>query len=282
MQKTSREDLKVSLEHTLKHHQRILSGILFLIGLSLRLVSIGQPPGLWQIVGELGSFVAAVIAIPFIYERWMKGADRQLLMADLEDLLDAKFITYRDNKSTPFFHEGGRMSIPEKVAFLEDAQSEIIEIGTSLRSFVGYFEQRPYNEFRKPIESLLEQGRNFKLALMDPDSEITIAYAHDRGEEKLIENIQYAIEKLCELKEEFEAAQLPGAFETYIYPHFPYCYMMLVDPDTPNGKVLVSHYLFTTKRADTPVIEVYKAVNPILFEQYHRVAKKLLASSKKI
>jgi hypothetical protein len=277
----SKDELRISLERIMKRYHSLIGGTLFVVGISLRLVTIDRPGLMWKIIGDLGTFLAASVAIPFIYQVFIKTEDRRLFLMDLEELLEAKLANLGYGKS-PRFYESGRLPLDQKLAFLRDAKYEVIEVGIALRTLIGYFEQRPYPEFKEPIRKLLKDGVNFKFLLLNPDSEIARKYAEDRKEPDLLENIRRSIRILCRLKDEFKAAGLPGAFEIFVYSHFPSCYVMLVDPMEGEGRMLISHYLYATKRADAPVIEVRKSSNPILFEKYYKFVKTLLDDSKAI
>ncbi|MFP4124152.1 MAG: hypothetical protein ACLFWI_24770 [Coleofasciculus sp.] len=56
----------------------------------------------------------------------------------------------------------------------------------------------------------------------------------------------------------------------------------MVDPEEEGGCAFISHYLHGTKRADTPVFEVYKSSNPMLFEKYRYFLIKIWGDSRKL
>jgi hypothetical protein len=279
---TSKSDFKASLERTLKRYHGIIAGVLFASGIFLRLLATNYPGLVWQVIGDFGTFLAGAIAIPFIYERFIKSEDRRLFLSDLEEVLESKLASYGHRQKSPVIHELGRLTVRDKVAFLQSAKSEVIEVGIALRSLVGYFEQRPAHEFKEPVMDLLRKGVNFKFLALDPDSAVAKTYIQDRGEPELDGNIRRSLEKLCRLRDEFRNVGLPGAFEIYTYAHFPYCYIMLVDPKEPNGRAHISHYMYGTKRSETPIVEVHKSANPLLFEKYREMVTNLLAVSKKL
>ena len=57
---------------------------------------------------------------------------------------------------------------------------------------------------------------------------------------------------------------------------------MCVDPTENHGRMLISHYMYDTKRADCPVVELRKDSNTVLFNKYYRAIKNLLDNSIKI
>ena len=278
---TSKREFKSSLRYILKKYHNIIAGTIFLVGIILRLLATYNAGVMWQFIGDFGTFLAAAIAIPFIYERFLKAEDRRLFISDLEDVLDIKLATHGSQQKGFYIFELGRMPIHEKVTFFQNANSEVIEFGLSLSTFAGFFEQRPAHEYKNPVKDLLQKGVQFKCFVLDPDSQIATIYAQDRGEVNLVEKIRASIKKLSQLRDEFKGYGLTGTFEVYTYSHFPYCYVLLVDPKEADGRAYISHYMHAAKRADTPIIEVHKASNPVLFEKYCQMVEELSATSKK-
>ena len=280
MSGTSKSDIKLSLRHLFKKYQNSIAITIFLIGVILRLLATYNGGPLWQFVGDFGTFLAAAIAIPFIYERFLKAEDSRLFISDLEEVLDTKLATYGNHLKSPRIFELGRMPIHEKVDFFQNANIEVIEFGLSLSTLVGFFEQRPAHEYKKPVMELLQKGVRFRCFVLDPDSPITTIYAQDRKEDHLADSIRASIKKLLGLRDEFKGYGLKGAFEVKTYSHFPYCYVLLVDPQQADGRAYISHYMHATKRADTPILEIHKASNPILFEKYYKMVEELSTTSK--
>ena len=271
---TSKRDFRSSLRYVLERYHRIIAGTIFSAGIILRFMSTYNTGAIWQLIGDFGTFLAAAIAIPFIYERFLKVEDHRLFISDLEEVLDTKLATYGSHQKALHIFELGRMPIHEKVTFFQNANSEVIEFGLSLSTLTGFFEQRPIHEYKKPVMELLQKGVQFKCSVLDPDSQIATIYAQDRGEVNLIDSIRASVTKLSQLRDEFKSYGLAGTFEIKTYSHFPYCYVLLVDPQQADGRAYISHYMHATKRADTPIIEVHKASNPVLFEKYLPYARK--------
>ena len=113
---------------------------------------------------------------------------------DLKDIgsivtreLSTKEVGFIAGRKLPFtIHEEGRLSIDQKVAFMQSAQEEIIELGVGLTTFTEYFTSRRRSEFKDHVMKLLEHGVNFKCMLIDPDHRIARVYAQDRNEPNLI------------------------------------------------------------------------------------------------
>jgi hypothetical protein len=275
-----KSEFKVLLKNLAGKYYALIASVLFIFGIALRIYSISQTGALWSIIGEMGTFLAAVIAIPFIYDKFIKTEDRRLFLSDLEELLENK-LTGKDGVSVRVYEEG-RLTVPNKVAFFKDAQQEIIEIATAARSFANYFESRSYHEFRQPVEEILKRGVNFSVYVLDPNGINTSVYATDMHDPELVSKITRSLETLKKLRDELKSAKFPGKFEVFTYSQLPACYLLMIDPKLPQGRMHFSHYLNGLKRADTPVVEVYKSKNPLLFNKYFEYLTRLTKSSKRV
>jgi len=186
----------------------------------------------------------------------------------------------KDMASVTQFYPRGRLPLRQKVSFFRNAKHEVIEVGVSLRTLISYFDQMPSDEFKNPVLELLTNGCYFRFLLLDPESDVAKKYAEDRREPKLIDTIRRSIETLCKLRDDLNSKGFSGKVEIRTYSHFPSCYVMLVDPTTKRGRIQVSHYLHSVKRADSPVVEIHKSTNPALFETYTQFVTNLLTESK--
>ena len=170
-------------------------------------------------------------------------------------------------------NEYGRYPIAKKVDFFSEAETEIIEFGITMRTYSSHFFSRNDAEFKIPIIKLLEKGVNIKCYLLNPDCNEARLYFEDRGKVLLadkngVEVIKQSIQKLKRVMKEFKDAKYPGSFNVYTYRHIPNNHFMSIDGGTPNGKMLIAHYLYGELRAKCPVIEFTKKDSPILFRRY--------------
>jgi len=173
------------------------------------------------------------------------------------------------------YHETGRLPLDQKLGFLEKAKEEIIEVGVRLNTLSAHFEHRSEHEFKGRITALLERGVNIKFYLLEPSSGEALLYFRDRStanfqkqEAQSPEIIKAAIEKLKLVVEEYQALNLKGQLELYTYKHIPYNNFLIVDGETENGQLRVSHYMYGIKRADSPVVEISKNKNASLYRRY--------------
>lgn len=171
------------------------------------------------------------------------------------------------------FHSAGRLTIPYKTGFMQSAQSNIIEVGIRLKTFTEYFFSRNEQEYKAHIVALLARGVNMKFYMLDPNCNIASMYFADRAtaqedENESIKDMQKILIKIKKLHAEFQTQNLKGTFEVYLYKHVPTSHFFVVDGNTPNGKMLVSPYLYGLRRAECPVMEVEKSGQPVLFKKY--------------
>ncbi len=190
------------------------------------------------------------------------------------------------NKEVDYKQEG-RLPIHEKVNFMQSAETEVIELGVRLNTFIEYFRSRNEHEFSKPFMEMLKNGINFKLFLLDPFSNEALLYFKDRAifqtrEEESIAVIKKVIERLEELHQQVVEMRLPGKFEVYSYKHIPYNHFLITDGWKPHGKMMISHYLYGIRRADSPVVVFSQQHNYDLYRKYWDSFKCLTKGAKRL
>lgn len=183
-------------------------------------------------------------------------------------------------------HEG-RLDVPDKVAFYQQAIYEIIEIGIGLRSFTSYFSSKRESAFYEPIMQKLKQGVNFKCYVLDPEGSFLRRYMEDRSvifpqELDVLGDIPKIVQQLRKLFLQINRKGYEGTMELYTYNHFPYYHASVVDGDTEAGATCISSYLFGVTRANSPVIEVSRKNNPVLYRKYWRSIKAIIDSNRTI
>lgn len=195
----------------------------------------------------------------------------------------------KDKETTGFLlHEEGRLELQEKVKFMETAEEEIIEFGTTLNAFSNYLLSNKAKLFKLPIKNLLEKGIKFKCYLLDPEWNGTSFYCGDRENaikegQPGIEKIRTSLRRLKQVQKEFALEGLATHFEVFTYRHIPHNYFMILDKNqNANAKMMVSNYLYGMRRADCPVLEFSRQSNPILFQRYLTSFEKLTKQAKKV
>ncbi len=180
-------------------------------------------------------------------------------------------------------HEDGRLSLADKVAFLEGARSEVIEFGVGLQTYVSYFLSRRSGEYADHVVALLRRGVRVKCAALDPDFEGASLYCADRGEPEYADAIRAMIPKLDRIRGEVLARAGGGSFELYLYAHLPSFHAVVVDgADERRARMTVSNYLFGIPRSRCPVLQFSKSSSPTLFATYWGSIQRLLDGSRRV
>ncbi|MFN0037818.1 MAG: hypothetical protein ACKVUS_22370 [Saprospiraceae bacterium] len=184
-------------------------------------------------------------------------------------------------------HVDGRVSIQQKTEFIADARQEVIEVGVRLNSFANYFISQNEQAYKSYILELLQRGINIKGYLLDPNSSEALLYFSDRAkvqsfEKDSIGDIKKVIERLRSLRAEFEALQLPGKFDIFLYKHIPYSLFLVVDGSEESGKMMVSPYLYGVRRANCPVMEFNKKDQRSLYRKYWESLQLFLDGAQKL
>ena len=215
--------------------------------------------------------------------------EAQARFIDIEatDWQPKKIIEKSTNSSTITIYPKGRVLVEKKAAFISVANRQLIEVGIRLNAFTGYIYSNNESVYKTPIRTLLEQGVNIQLYILDPESEAARIYFLDRSqyistEKDAIEDIRKVIERLKLLVGEFDELNLPGKLDIFLYSHIPVSMMLGVDIDEENGKMMVAPYLYGIRRADCPVMEFSRKEHPELFEKYKKSLLLTIEGAKKI
>ena len=129
----------------------------------------------------------------------------------------------------------------------------------------------------------LEEGVNFKCYVVDPHGGFLRRYIEDRAivqpqELNVLEDISKTITGLRDLFIQVNRNGFKGQMELYSYNHFPYYHASISDGATERGVLYISPYLFGVSRANTPVIELTRKNNPVLYRKYWRSITTLIGS----
>lgn len=273
---------KEELRNLYENHKYLISFLIIAIGLIISFTLEAYTNVIYIFIRQVAIFISAVVAVEFLYGWLLRDRTNKIFLDDMEVIFKKSLQEYNIQSKYPLIHENGRLSISDKVAFMKDTKKEYIEIALAMRSFTGYFTQRSDNEFKKEVELLLQKGVNFKLYLLDPDSEIAKNYSDIRGEHDLIDKIENSKIELLKIKEEFKGKGFRGKFEIYYYLNIPYFALTIIDKDFKFGKALVSNYLPLERRAEMPVIEITKENNNEIMGKYIECLNIITKDSKQI
>lgn len=268
-----------------KKYRIALGIILFLFGVILRILSLLYTGIFFQIIGEIGTFIAVAVAVAFLYDIYLKDIDREILLNDLSTLFDQKLSQMNVNKDQPKFYSE-RRKIDQKIVFYEKATVEIIEVGAALRTLSTYFHSIAPSDFENHIIALLKKGVKIKLLLLDPKSPYATVYANYLKENNqtsdYIAKLEDSISNFKELDKRLKDQKLIGTVEVYLYNAIPCFNIVLIDKDGDNGNAYISSYIHNTSGNATPGFEFSKRGNSDMYKQYQKSVESLLTTSKKI
>ncbi len=179
-------------------------------------------------------------------------------------------------------HEG-RIDVPQKVLFYEQATYEVIEMGLRLRRFTDYFQAKRDGAFLDPIRALLANGVNFKCYVLNPTGNFARRYYEDRAkvlpkEKETYETSPKIIAELKQLCLILNREGYKGKMSLFQYDHFPCFHASVIDAETENGVIYMAPYLFGVRRANTPVIEVHQKMQKKVFKRYWSSIKAIINS----
>lgn len=240
----------------------------------------GRPAGaqlLWSAARGMQQLIRQELGMEWRENRFVASAGADWQAAEVPPLTERDpSLTMRPGFA---FYADGRVSIAKKVAFFAAARREVIEFGVTLSTYAAYFFSRSDGEFKTHVADLLARGVHFKCYLLHPDSNEARLYFNDRAEVKSLETIRESLRKLAAVRQEFREAGLPGKFEVFLYRHIPNNYFMEVDGDSPEARMMVSHYLYGESRANCPVVEISRKENLLLYKKYASSLRKLVAGA---
>lgn len=302
MQKVTKEDrLKITVQKALEHLQERLNyGQVQVINKLKTLECAVSASSLSNIKnGRSVGFQALNLAskgMSLLMERELDmGFDAEKLdfqerkTAGWEPFIVPEHDAEQEKNETGFkLHPDGRLSLPEKTAFMSTAAKEVIEVGVRLNSFSFYFVSQNEKAYKSHIINLLKRGVNVKGYLLDPESNEARLYFEDRArvqgfEKDSIGEIKKVIERLREVSAEMEALQLKGKFEIFLYKHIPCNLFFAVDGGEKEGaKMIVSPYLYGVRRANCPVFEFSKKDQPQMFRTHWESLQLFVEGAKKL
>ena len=186
----------------------------------------------------------------------------------------------KNRLNIPFqINEEGRLLIDDKVSFISNAKSEVIELGIRLREFTSYFVSRNPTEFKNPVLELLKNGVVLKCYALDGEWALN-NFTIPEDEKKYYQEIPETLNQLNDFKNEVSKMNIPGSVEIYTYQHIPMFHAQCTDADTSEGRMTLSNYLTGIKRSQCPVIQFSKQTYPKLFETYWNSIHEIIKNSK--
>ncbi|MFG3557846.1 hypothetical protein ACGGAQ_26040 [Micromonospora sp. NPDC047557] len=161
-----------------------------------------------------------------------------------------------------------RPSQVEKARMVQAATTEVVDLGTSLRTSSRYLitTERPAY-FRDAVLSFLERGGRYRCVLMDPDSDATRLLSEQRDED-LAGKTREALTYLRQFKQRHGGlAERLEVLQTSGYPGMA---CLATDLDAPHALILASPYLMAPpgagrnlERCDMPHYSYARSAGPL-------------------
>ena len=196
---------------------------------------------------------------------------------NVKDHLSTTKFTYKIHKD--------RLESFDKLKLYGQAQSEIIEIGIRLLRFKEYFSSKADSKFKTPIQNLLNKGVNFSCYVADPDSSKVKSYINDlseaiKSQKNILRDLEKVQKELTDCLSQMNQLVHPGQFKLYKYQRYPNYHATVIDPEQPNGVIVISPYMYGLLRKNSPVIQVHKKDNKVLFHTYWKSIKAFTTGTK--
>jgi len=162
-----------------------------------------------------------------------------------------------------------RYSEEDKARIVQYATTEIVDLGTALRTCSYYLTSGHRPEFYRPkLIKLLDNGVNYICLALNPDSDAAKYYAALRNED-LKSDVANSISRMTRFANEVK--RKPGKFELYLYSSLPYFAAIVIDRKK-EGLLIYSPYMpslsgLQIERADSPHLVLTKTKFPQLFGQ---------------
>lgn len=159
----------------------------------------------------------------------------------------------------------GRLPTADKLRFMSYATQEVIEFGTGLITFVGYFDSLGPSQWRNPVVEMLQRGVDIRCFVLDPESRAAEVYFELRGEDVYRDRTVAVLSQLLDIRDELNAESDSGQVSVLAYDSFPAQYTLAVDLGHERSAMQFSPYLPGLKRAECPVYEASRTGEPDLF-----------------
>jgi len=180
----------------------------------------------------------------------------------------------------PFYiDEKGRLTSQEKLGYLHNARSEIIEIGIALSEFTNYLTIHRPSEFKNHVKDLLKKGVNIKCVLTDPNYMLEIAKLGGNVDAEYHTRVSNNLIKIKEVKRELEVEQTSGSFKIFVSKEFPLFRATCIDLNGDWGKLIISNYLPGTDKSLCPSMIFSRDSNPTMYNTYLSSINRLLKNS---
>lgn len=178
--------------------------------------------------------------------------------------------------SVPLHGLHERPSQQEKARLVEAARSEVVDLGTALRTASHYLvtTEQPAH-YRDAVLRFLRRGGHYRAVLLDPRSRAAAVISELRGED-IISKAKRSLEAFALFQARYpEVANRLRVYQTTAFVGFA---CLAIDPESPGGLLLYSPYLpnpvgdGVVQRGDMPHYLVPTSTGA-LFDKLHQVLR---------
>jgi len=251
-------DIRNEHSKTISLVHYLFGTIIFLAGLVARLYAYNKQGFAWEAVRDIGSFVSVTMAVAFVYERLIHVKEQRLFLAAMDELLERRMLGEQRGIKV-YTH---RPPLEDKLEVVGKAKIEVTELGTALRTFVSYFEQRSESEYKAHVTRLLKEGVDFRCVMIDPE------WAAGHGLHEESQKAAHSLAVLRDIATEFAKAGYAGKFEILLYQHEPTFAAIVADGDSPGARMFFTPYLYKTPNAEAPSFLISKSHHADLFSKF--------------
>lgn len=169
--------------------------------------------------------------------------------------------------------EDARLSTDEKIELIQNARSEIIEIGDGFEDIANNMENGSFDSF---VRDILGNGINVRLVITDPNSSIKSSKT-DYDTDTISQDHFTTLKKL---QKRIKSEELSGTFEIYVYEKpIPFT-AVSIDLNQNDGIILISNHLPGVSRSKIPHVQISKTSHPTMFSSHISSIKFLITNSK--
>jgi hypothetical protein len=143
--------------------------------------------------------------------------------------------------------------------FLSQAKQRIVILGGSLESIVV--------QNRKTIWEILDQRILIEFILQNPSWVSSTKLSKEIAFTPLEGGIARSLGVLCSIKNELDASKKSGCVIKTYEVHATYS-GIIIDPDSPESKVLVELYPYDTQAESRPIVVIHRKENEALFKTW--------------
>jgi len=271
-------------KHLRQTYKFAIGLVILFAGLGLRygVASLHWAGAAAELANDFGAILVGSVTITFVYDNFIRTDEKAIFLEDLRELLlelreedrealrsDMRILMRAERTGRVVMVYPSRPDIKDKIQVIKSAQHSVIEIGTSLHTYVNYLTTAAESEYQAHVVDLLSNGVVFTCAIMNPD---LAKYTHPDNP-SMEQKIRSAKTALCEIQKDLGKN---GKFELLEYNHMPYFAAICVDPDQPTGQMFITPYLFGVRNANAPSFLLSRVDNPDLFDKYWTSVKNML------